>query len=205
MVRRMPSQGRGGGGPIIHSAVTVFFLTLLCTLSGGSAGETPGAHGSPPALLAAPPERALVYFVNDLYPGETHIYFDDKAVGILPWNSYTTAFVVPGVRLVWGTSEARRYEFKAGWAYLLRLVKVGPFATAWAVDNPGIVGALVADKKLAYVTTDTDALTRMSATAEARYGSAAKAAGPALALPFQRRFHTLELPEKRGRAARAAR
>jgi hypothetical protein len=146
-----------------------------------------------PAFFETRPSQALIYFVNDLSGSKAQIYLDDTAIGILPWKSYTAAIVKPGFHLVWGTSEARWYEFRAGWAYLLRLVRVGTLSSAWVTDNPGIIGALVVDKKLGYVTTSADSLLRLRARAAHDYHSAAKRAGTELALPYRKRYHTLEL------------
>jgi hypothetical protein len=166
------------------------------------AGATRGAQAEPsddyvmsdtPAFFETRPSQALIYFVNDLSGGKAQIYLDNTAIGILPWKSYTAAIVNPGFRLVWGSSEARWYEFKAGWAYLLRLVKVGTLSSAWVTDNPGMIGALVADKKLAYVTASADSLSRLRAQAAHDYHSAVKRAGTKLALPYRKRYHTLDL------------
>ncbi len=171
-------------------------LVLLCA---------PGTHAGPreddvtrdaPVFFEIRPGQALVYFVNDLYPSEAQVYLDSTAIGILPRKSYTAAMVNPGFRLIWGSSEARWYEFKAGWAYLLRLVKAGSLSSAWVTDNPGILGALVADKDLAYVTTHADMLARLRAKAADSYEQAVKKAGTKLALPYRRRFHALDLGEQ---------
>lgn len=146
-----------------------------------------------PAFFETRPSQALIYFVNDLSGSKAQIYLDNTAIGILPWKSYTAAIVKPGFHLVWGSSEARWYEFRAGWAYLLRLVKVGTLSSAWVTDNPGIIGALVVDKKLGYVTTSADSLSRLRARAAHDYQGAVKRAGTELALPYRKRYHTLDL------------
>jgi hypothetical protein len=169
---------------------------LLGSGATGNAQAEPGDDyitSDTPAFFDTRPSQALIYFVNDLSGGKAQIYLDDTAIGILPWNSYTAAIVNPGFRLIWGSSEARWYEFKAGWAYLLRLVKVGGLASAWVTDNPGIIGALVVDKKLAYVTTSADSLSRLRARAVHAYPSAVKRAGTELALPYRKRYHTVDL------------
>ncbi len=156
-----------------------------------------------PAFFETRPSQALIYFVNDLSGAKAQIYLDETAIGIVPWKSYTAAIVNPGFRLIWGSSEARWYEFKAGWAYLLRLVKVGTLSSAWVTDNPGIIGALVVDKKLAYVTPSADSLSRLRTRAAHDYQSAVKRAGTELALPYRKRYHTLEL-NGRGPASQQA-
>lgn len=182
-----------------HCTRAALAVWLLC-LAG--AGAMKGAQAEPgddyvtsdtPAFFETRPTQALIYFVNDLSGGKAQIYLDDTAIGILPWKSYTAAIVKPGFHLVWGTSEARWYEFRAGWAYLLRLVKVGTLSSAWVTDNPGIIGALVVDKKLGYVMTSADSLSRLRARAAHDYRSAVKRAGTELALPYRKRYHTLEL------------
>jgi hypothetical protein len=184
-----------------------FSRTILAILATASLGPlcAVGAHAEPseddvkrdaPVFFEIRPGQALVYFVNDLNPSQAQVYLDSTAIGIVPRKSYTAAIINPGFRLVWGTSEARWYEFKAGWAYLLRLVKRGALSSAWVTDNPGMLGALVADKKLAYVTTHADILARLRAKAADSYEQAVKRAGTKLALPYRRRFHALDLGDK---------
>ncbi|MFQ5935001.1 MAG: hypothetical protein ACE5LB_01140 [Acidiferrobacterales bacterium] len=178
----------------IRRVIPSFLATLFLTLGAAhSAADEPSFKRNDPVFFDTRPAQALVYFVNDLYAGEAHVYIDNTAIGILPWKSYTAVVADPGFRVVWGTSEARWYEFKPGWAYLLRLVKVGALSRAWVTDNPGIIGALVADKKLTYVTTQTDALARLQERAQHKYRDALKAAGAELALPYRRRLHALDL------------
>jgi hypothetical protein len=186
--------------PRKHCCTRTMFAVWVACLIG--AGAITGARAEPsddyvmsdtPAFFETRPSQALIYFVNDLSGGKAQIYLDDTAIGILPWKSYTAAIVNPGFRLIWGSSEARWYEFKAGWAYLLRLVKVGALSSAWVADNPGMLGALVVDKKLAYVTASADSLSRLRARAAHDYHSAVKRAGTKLALPYRKRYHTLDL------------
>jgi hypothetical protein len=183
-----------------QSCTRAILLVWITCLVGP--GAIKGAQAEPsddyvtsatPAFFETRPNQALIYFVNDLSGSKAQIYLDNTAIGILPWKSYTAAIVKPGFHLVWGTSEARWYEFRAGWAYLLRLVKVGTLSSAWVTDNPGIIGALVVDKKLGYVTTGADSLSRLRARAVHDYQSAVKRAGTELALPYRKRYHTLEL------------
>jgi hypothetical protein len=65
-------------------------------------------------------------------------------------------------------------------------------------DNPGMVGALVVDKKLVYATPSAQALAHLQAKAADRYNGALKAAGSELALPYGKRFHALELSGSTG-------
>lgn len=181
-----------------HTCATlaVWLLCLAGTGTMKSAQAEPSddyVTSDAPAFFETRPSQALIYFVNDLSASKAQIYLDDTAIGILPWKSYTAAIVKPGFHLVWGTSEARWYEFRAGWAYLLRLVRVGTLSSAWVTDNPGIIGALVVDKKLGYVTTSGDSLSRLHARAAHDYQSAVKRAGTELALPYRKRYHTLDL------------
>ena len=178
----------------------MFAVWMACLLVG--TGIMRGAQAEPnddyvasntPAFFETRPSQALIYFVNDLSGGKAQIYLDETAIGILPWKSYTAAIVNPGFHLIWGSSEARWYEFKSGWAYLLRLVKVGTLSSAWVTDNPGIIGALVVDKKLAYITASADSLSRLRARAAHDYHNAVKRAGTELALPYRKRYHTLDL------------
>lgn len=189
----------------IPKTIALFFFAFLCPAGAHAAGAIPHVNNSTTSLFAAPAGRALVYFVNDLHPGEAHVYLDDRAIAILSWNTYTAVVVPPGVRLVWGTTEARWHEFKEGWIYLLRLVRVGALSTAWAVDNPGSVGALVVDKQLTYVSADGATHARMQAQAEAGYKNAVKAAGDVLALPRHPRSYALDLPRRQPPAQRAGR
>ena len=78
----------------------------------------------------------------------------------------------------------------------MRLVKAGTISSAWVTDNPGILGALVVDKNLAYVTTHAALLARLRIKAADSYEQAVKRAGTKLALPYRRRFHALDLGEK---------
>lgn len=171
-------------------------LALLCAPGAFAEPSEDAVTRDAPVFFEVRPGQALVYFVNDLYPGEAQVYLDSTAVGILPRKSYTAAIINPGFRLVWGSSEARWYEFKAGWAYLLRLVKAGTLSSAWVTDNPGILGALIADKNLAYVTTNADMLARLRTRAADSYAQAVKKAGTKLALPYRRRLHALDLGDK---------
>lgn len=176
-------------------ALLAAWITCLGSSATGSAQALANEDyitSDTPAFFDTRPSQALIYFVNDLSGGKAEIYMDDTAIGILPWKSYTAAMVNPGFHLVWGTSEGRWYEFKGGWAYLLRLVKIGALSSAWVTDNPGIIGALVVDKKLAYVTTSADSLSRLRARAAHAYQSAVKRAGTELALPYRKRYHTLD-------------
>ena len=171
-------------------------IGLLCAPSAYAELREDKVTRDAPVFFEVRPGQALVYFVNDLYPGEAQVYLDSTAVGILPRKSYTAAIINPGFHLVWGSSEARWYEFKAGWAYLLRLVKAGTLSSAWVTDNPGILGALVVDKNLVYVTTNAEMLARLRARATDSYGQAVKKAGTKLALPYRRRLHTLDLGDE---------
>ncbi len=187
----------------ISKTIALFFFAWLFPACVDAAGATTHVTGSATGLFVPPPGRALVYFVNDLHPGEARVYVDHRAIAILPWNTYTAVVLRPGVHLLWGTSEARWHEFRGGWIYLLRLVKVGPLSTAWVVDNPGSVGALVADKQLSYVVSAAAILARMQTQAEAGYKSALKAAGDTLALPRRPRSYALDLPRGAQPALRA--
>ena len=171
-------------------------IGLLCATGARAAASEDDVTRGAPVFFEIRPGQALVYFVNDLYPSEAQVYLDSTAIGILPRKSYTAAIINPGFRLIWGSSEARWYEFKPGWAYLLRLVKAGAMSSAWVTDNPGILGALVVDKNLAYVTTHADILARLRIKAADSYEQAVKRAGTKLALPYRRRFHALDLGEK---------
>ena len=185
------------GSRFTGSIVAILAAALLAGVTDARAAssEDDVTRGAP-VFFKTRPEQALVYFVNDLYPGQAEVLLGNTAIGILPRKSYTAAIVNPGFRLVWGTSEARWYEFKAGWAYLLRLVKAGALSRAWVTDNPGILGALVADKELAYVTTRANTLARLRTKAQASYEKAAKRAGTELALPYHKRFHVLDMGDR---------
>lgn len=202
----MPLAGMHRVRQFIPKSIAPLFFAWLCPVGANAADVMSPANGSATTgLSTAPSGRALVYFVNDLHPGEAHVYVDDRAIAILSWNTYTAVLVRPGVHLVWGSSEARWHELKDGWTYLLRLVKLGALSTAWVVDNPGSVGALVADKQLRYVITDAGVRNRMQAQAEGGYENAARAAGEMLALPRRPRSYALDLPRKGRPAQRAGR
>jgi hypothetical protein len=180
----------------ILAVLATVSIGLLCATGARAAASEDDVTRGAPVFFEIRPGQALVYFVNDLYPSEAQVYLDSTAIGILPRKSYTAAIINPGFRLIWGSSEARWYEFKPGWAYLLRLVKAGAMSSAWVTDNPGILGALVVDKNLGYVTTHADILARLHIKAAGSYEQAVKRAGTKLALPYRRRFHALDLGEK---------
>ncbi len=203
--RQIPLSGTYRVRHFIPKTIALFFFVWLCPAGLHAAGAIPHVNNSTTSLFAAPPGRALVYFVNDLHPGEAHVYLDDRAIAILSWNTYTAVVVRPGVHLIWGTTEARWHELKEGWTYLLRLVKVGALSTAWAVDNPGSVGALVVDKQLSYVAADVATRARLQAQAKAGYRNAVKAAGEVFALPRHPRSYALDLPRRQAPAQRAGR
>lgn len=184
------------GSRFARSIVAVLAATLLGATDAYAAPSEDAVTRDAPVFFKTRPEQALVYFVNDLYPGQAEVYLGNTAIGIVPRKSYTAAIVNPGFRLVWGSSEARWYEFKAGWAYLLRLVKAGTLSSAWVTDNPGILGGLVADKALAYVTTRASTMARLRVKAQESYEKAAKRAGTELALPYYKRFHVLDLGDE---------
>ncbi|MFQ5757556.1 MAG: hypothetical protein ACE5H7_15880 [Acidiferrobacterales bacterium] len=167
---------------------------LLLLVAPHSRAQASGAYTAhPPVFFKLRHDRVLVYLVNDLSDGTARVYIDTVPIGFLPRRSYTAAMVEPGFRLVWGTSEPKWYEFRAGWAYLLRRVRLSPLAHAWVADNPGIIRALVADKGLSYVTTDPETLTRQQLRAQKTYRDALQRAGSELALPYRKRFHTQDL------------
>ncbi|MFQ5994967.1 MAG: hypothetical protein ACE5K1_07710 [Acidiferrobacterales bacterium] len=174
------------GRVLFTSVVVILSATPLCVF----AGEHYRSHS--PVYFKAASNRALVYFVNDLTDETVRVHVDGVAIGYLPTGAYTAASVRPGPRLVWGTSTARWHRFKPGWTYVLRLVSVGAIARAWASENPGMIGALVADKGLVYVTTDRRTLERLQTHAAKAYRDALTEAGDQFALPHQRRFHRLD-------------
>jgi hypothetical protein len=181
-----------GAAAAYFAAALLLALPLLAAPH--SRAQASGAYTAhPPVFFELRRDRALVYLVNDLSDGTARVYIDSAPIGFLPRRSYTAAMVEPGFRLVWGTAEPTWYEFKAGWAYLLRRVRLSPLAHAWVADNPGIIGALVADKRLSYVTTDRETLTRQQIRAQKAYRNALKRAGSELALPYRKRFHTEDL------------
>ncbi|MFQ6021994.1 MAG: hypothetical protein ACE5NW_04680 [Acidiferrobacterales bacterium] len=190
-------RGCWGCGVHVATLVPLVFVALssLLVITPSHAREAYTKSDSP-VFFNIDPDRALVYFANDLLRGTAYVYLDSTPVGFVPRKCYTAAMVNPGFRLVWGTGEAKWYEFRAGWVYLLRLVRVGTLSSAWVTDNPGMIRALVVDKQLSYVITHNDRLTRMRAKAEARYKNALKRAGSELALPYYKRLHTLDLKGK---------
>ncbi|GMQ90443.1 MAG: hypothetical protein BMS9Abin10_0821 [Gammaproteobacteria bacterium] len=204
MVDQIFREGRPGT-PGVYGTVALLCVLLLAPAA-ASRAQTNGAYAThPPVFFDVRRDRALVYLVNDLTDGTARVYIDGAPIGFLPRQSYTAAMVDPGFRLLWGTAGPKWYEFKAGWAYLLRLVRMGALARAWVEDNPGIIAALVADKRLRYVTTDRETLARQRLKAEKAYREALKRAGNEFALPYRRRFYTADLQRQPTAALQAER
>jgi hypothetical protein len=111
---------------VVCTALAALLSVLLSTAATRTLAADPQVTGQTPVFFDRQPNRALVYFVNDLYSAEAQVYLDNRAIGILPRKSYAAVMVQPGYRLIWGTSAARWHEFRAGRTYLLRLVKAVP-------------------------------------------------------------------------------
>lgn len=198
-------QRNSSGRSAYLATLLLLFSTVLCIAPSHSLADDAYIKSKTPVFFDVESTRALVYFVNDLFDGTAHVYLDSTAIGFLPRQTYTAASVAPGFRLIWGTSEARWVEFKPGWTYLLRLVKVGTLSHAWVTDNPGSIRVLVLDKQLTYVATRESERARLQAKVDSRYQDAIKRAGTELALPFSKRFHTLDLGGKSPATVRAER
>lgn len=84
-------------------------------------------------LPEAPPDAALVYFVNS-WKGGVVILLDEQPLAVLPDRSFLAVQIDPGVRLVWGwhsgrsATDAEWFEFRPGRTYVLD----HPAAKVWA-------------------------------------------------------------------------
>ena len=116
------------------------------------AGENYVTRGSP-VFPQPQSDRALIYFAKvgpTVALRDDEVFVDANPIGFLPKNSYTTAFVEPGLRHVWAITY-HWFKFRAGKTYLLRADQGVP---DWFLDDPAKIRKLVSDHKLAYVTTN---------------------------------------------------
>lgn len=178
-------------------------IVALISVAGVAFAGNAAIKSGPPEFPQTDPDKALVYFVNDFSRGDAHVYVDSAPLGYVPRAAYTAAMLEPGVRLVWGTADAKWYDFRPGSVHLLRLVKVSGRSRVWVADNPGVVRGLVSRKKLAHVTTSKQGLAQLQAKAGNKYKSALKRAEDKLALPYQKGFYALDLEGNQPTSAKA--
>jgi hypothetical protein len=168
-------------------------IAALFSVAGVAFADNAAIKSGPPKLFKANPHKALVYFVNDFTRGDAHVYVDRAPLGYVPRAAYTAALLKPGVRLIWGTTDAKWYDFRPGSVHLLRLVKVSGRSRVWVADNPSDIRELVLRKKLMHVTTSKQGLAQLQAKVGNNYKTALKRAEDKLALPYQKGFHALDL------------
>ncbi len=130
-------------------AVGLFVLFLASTVH---AGEHYVASESP-AFPRPRPDRALIYFAKvgpTVALRDDDVFVDAEPIGYLPKNSYTTAFVEPGLRNVWSVTY-HWFRFRAGKTYLLRAEKGVP---DWFLDDPAKIRKVISKHRLTHVTTN---------------------------------------------------
>jgi hypothetical protein len=179
-------------------------IVALFSVAGVAFADNAAIKSGPPKLFKTNPDKALVYFVNDFSRGDAHVYVDRAPLGYVPRAAYTAVLLEPGVRLIWGTADAKWYDFQPGSVHLLRLVKVSGRSRVWVADNPGVIRGLVLRKKLAHVTTSKQGLAQLQAKAGNKYRSALKRAEDELALPYQKGFYALDLEGNQPTSAKAS-
>lgn len=177
-------------------------IAVLFSVAGVAFADNAAIKSGPPKLFKTNPDKALVYFVNDFSRGDAHVYVDRAALGYVPRAAYTAVLLQPGVRLLWGTADAKWYDFRPGSVHLLRLVKVSGRSRVWVADNPKDIRELVLRKKLAHVTTSKQGRAQLRAKAGDKYKSALKRAEGELALPYQKGFHALDLEGEKPTSAK---
>lgn len=179
-------------------------IVALFSVAGVAFADNAAIKSGPPKLFKTNPDKALVYFVNDFSRGDAHVYVDSAPLGYVPRATYTAALLEPGVRLIWGTADAKWYELQPGSLHLLRLVKVSGRSRVWVADNPGDIRELLLRKKLAYVTTSKQGRAQLRAKAGDKYKNALKRAEGKLALPYQKGFYALDLEGDQPTSAKAS-
>ena len=179
-------------------------IVALISVAGAAFADNAVIKGSRPVFPQANPNKALVYFVNDFSRGDAYVYLDSAPLGYVPRAAYTAAILRPGIRLIWGTADAKWYDFQPGSVNLLRLVKVSGRSRVWVADDPSVIQGLVLRKKLAYVITSKRGLAQLQAKAGNKYESALKRAEGELALPYQKGFYGLDLEGDRPTSARSS-
>ena len=170
-----------------------FVIVALFSVTGAAFADNAAIKSAPAKFLQANPDKALVYFVNDFLRGDARVYVDSAPLGYVPRTAYTAAMLEPGVRLIWGTADAKWYDFQPGSVHLLRLVKVSGRSRVWVADNPGVVRELVLRKGLSHVTTSKQGLAQLQTKVGNKYRSALKRAEGKLVFPYQKGFYALDL------------
>ncbi len=82
-------------------------VVVLFAVAGVAFADNTAIKSGPPKLFKTDPNKALVYFVNDFSRGDAHVYVDRGPLGYVPRAAYTAVLLEPGVRLIWGTADAR--------------------------------------------------------------------------------------------------
>ena len=178
-------------------------VVALFVVAGVAFADNTAIKSSPPKVFKTDPNKALVYFVNDFSRGDAHVYVDKAPLGYVPRAAYTAVLLEPGVRLIWGTADAKWYDLHPGSVHLLRLVKISGRSQVWVADNPADIKDLLLRKKLAYVTTSKQGRAQLQAKTGDKYKSALKRAEGAFALPYQKGFYALDLEGDQPTSAKA--